>query len=65
MLAVGRSAGGYKDCCRICTEQHALTVANLTTFLDDIDTKNSLVAQRQAEWDNSVEARIRVDLADR
>ena len=36
------------------------------TFLDSIDTKNSLVAQRQEEWDNSVEARsaFYVTLAD-
>jgi len=44
----------------------ALTVADLTTFLDSIDTKNSLVAQRLEEYDNSVEARsaFYVTLAD-
>lgn len=68
MLAVGKEVlEVIKTVAGYAPSNTALTVANLTTFLDDIDTKNSLVAQRQAEWDNSVEARIALydDLADR
>ena len=68
MLAVGREAlEVIKTIGTYAPSNTALTVANFTTFLDDIDTKNSLVAQRQEEWDNSIEARgaLYDDLADR
>ena len=68
MLAVGREVlEVIKTVAGYAPSNTALTVVNFTTFLDGIDTKNSLVAQRQAEWDNAVEARIALydDLADR
>jgi len=58
MLAVGKEVleviklvAGYAP------SNTTLTVANFTTFLESIDTKNSLVAQKQEQWDNSLEAR--------
>lgn len=68
MLAVGREAlEVIKTIAGYAPSNTDLTVANFTTFLDDIDAKNSLVAQRQEEWDNSIEARSTHynDLADR
>lgn len=35
-----------------------LTVANFTTFLDSIEAKNTLVAQRYEEYDDAAEARL-------
>ena len=35
-----------------------LTVVNFTTFLNTIDAKNKLIAQRREEWDDAVENRI-------
>ena len=68
MLAVGREAlEVIKTAAGYAPSNTSLTVANFTTFLDDIDAQNSLVAQRQEEWDNSIEARgdLYDDLADR
>lgn len=68
MLAVGREAlEVIKTIAGYAPSNTALTVVNFTTFLDDIDAKNSLVAQRQEEWDNSIEARgaLYDELADR
>lgn len=58
MLAVGKEVlEVIKTVAGYAPSNTALTVANFTTFLDDIDAKNSLVAQKQEEWDNSIEAR--------
>lgn len=68
LLAVGReilevikTVAGYAP------SNTTLTVVNFTALLDSIDAKNSLVAQRQEEWDNFVETRSALydDLADR
>ena len=44
-----------------------LTVANFTTFLNSIDAKNKLIAQRRTEYDNATESRMNLynDLQDR
>ena len=61
LLEVIKTVPGYAP------SNTALTVADFTTFLGSIDTKNSLVAQKLEEYDNSVEARsaLYVTLADR
>lgn len=44
-----------------------LTVASFTTFLNSIDAKNKLIAQRREQYDDAVEARLGLykDLQDR
>jgi len=51
LLEVIKTVPGYAP------SNTSLTVANFTAYLDSIDTKNSLVAQKLEEYDNSVEAR--------
>lgn len=36
----------------------ALIVANFTTFINSIDAKNKLIAQKREEWDDAVEDRM-------
>ena len=58
MLAVGREIlEVIKTITGYAPSNTKLTVADFTTFLDSIDTQNSLVAQKLEEWDNSVELR--------
>lgn len=44
-----------------------LNVVNFTAFLDSIDAKNTLVAQKYEEYDDALEARLALynNLADR
>lgn len=51
LLEVIKTVPGYTP------SNTALTVANFTTFLDSIETKNTSVAQKYEQYDDSVETR--------
>ena len=52
LLEVMKTASGYAP------SSADLTVADFTTFLESIDTKNSSVAEKYEQYDDSVEARF-------